>query len=74
MKASIEKVTLLQSRINELFHEFNRLDGWTEEEVRDPQLGDDVDAIKAHLSNAIGRMGTCAFHIRRLAIRKGDKQ
>ena len=65
MKKSIENVLKIQSKLEELKHELNRIE-WTEAECKDQELGIAVDILRQHLDNASGRASTVILRLRKI--------
>jgi hypothetical protein len=69
MKSSIVNMMKIQTRLNEIYYDLQRLSGlsgWTDEELASRELGRDMDALRQHIDNASGRCSTVIQVLRRI--------
>jgi hypothetical protein len=69
MKQAAVNMKAIIRKLNGIDADLQRLDGWSPSELGDRQLGGDLEALRQHVDNAIGRCSK--MYLRLLVHREG---
>lgn len=71
MSKSVDGMARIAIRLAELAAELERLGGWTQADLDDPELGRHMDVLKQHVENACGRSRVVVRRLSWIAARVG---